>query len=96
MDPRLSLLRKNTSGTFGGRREAMSTLGKLFCRVQLRNITHCISRISVPNARMSLDLSNHGAGPDIEIWGQWEGLNQLWTFDEGKLDTIKYTYNNTF
>ncbi|KAL9708775.1 hypothetical protein Ac2012v2_007929 [Leucoagaricus gongylophorus] len=39
-------------------------------------------RISVPNARMSLDLSNHGAGPDIEIWGQWEGHNQLWTFDE--------------
>jgi len=47
-----------------------------------------LPRISVPNARMSLDLSNHGAGPDIEIWGQWEGHNQLWIFDEGKLDVV--------
>jgi hypothetical protein len=39
-------------------------------------------RISVPNVKKSLDLSNHGKGPDIEIWGQWKGLNQLWTFEE--------------
>jgi len=30
----------------------------------------------------------------IGIWKQWEELNQLWIFDERKLDIIKYT--NTF
>ncbi|KAJ3576329.1 hypothetical protein NP233_g495 [Leucocoprinus birnbaumii] len=39
-------------------------------------------RISVPGVKKSFDLSNHGAGPDIEIWGAWKGENQLWTFDE--------------
>jgi len=46
----------------------------------------CISRIFTPNVKKNLDLSNHGKGPDIEIWGHWEGLNQLWIFDEGKLN----------
>jgi hypothetical protein len=44
-----------------------------------------LNRVSVPEVRKSLDLSNHGAGPDIEIWGKWEGKNQLWHFDEGEL-----------
>ncbi|KAF9445406.1 carbohydrate-binding module family 13 protein [Macrolepiota fuliginosa MF-IS2] len=39
-------------------------------------------RISVPDVKKSLDLSNHGQGPDIEIWGKWDGENQLWYFDE--------------
>ncbi|EKM74840.1 hypothetical protein AGABI1DRAFT_116707 [Agaricus bisporus var. burnettii JB137-S8] len=39
-------------------------------------------RVSVPNVRKSLDLSNHGAGPDVKIWGKWEGKNQLWYFEE--------------
>jgi len=49
-------------------------------------IIHYISRIFTPNVKKNLDLSNHGKGPDIEIWGHWEGLNQLWIFDEGKLN----------
>jgi len=69
----------------------MSTLGNSTCpRPAIKKIIifTSLSRISVPNARMSLDLSNHGAGPDIEIWGQWEGHNQLWIFDQGKLDIV--------
>ncbi|KXN92490.1 hypothetical protein AN958_07437 [Leucoagaricus sp. SymC.cos] len=46
-------------------------------------------RISVPNVKKSLDLSNHGQGPDIEIWGQWQGENQLWYLDEGKFGTSR-------
>ncbi|KXN91532.1 hypothetical protein AN958_00554, partial [Leucoagaricus sp. SymC.cos] len=39
-------------------------------------------RIYTPNDGKCLDLSCHGAGPGVDLWGQWEGTNQLWTFEE--------------
>ncbi|KAF5345652.1 hypothetical protein D9756_011244 [Leucocoprinus leucothites] len=73
---------ENYSTSNGAKVIALESEQKYFWHIwqDERNKEHF--RISVPHVKKSLDLSNHGKGPDIEIWGQWEGLNQLWTFDE--------------
>lgn len=40
----------------------------------------------MPNTTLYLDISNDEGESDIEVREKEDGLNQLWTFDEGKPD----------
>ncbi|KIM52961.1 carbohydrate-binding module family 13 protein [Scleroderma citrinum Foug A] len=42
-------------------------------------------RLLVPGTWMNIDLSDHGnstPGTPVELWGKWEGRNQLWTLQQ--------------
>ena len=42
-------------------------------------------RLLVPGTWMNIDLSDHGnstPGTPVELWGKWEGQNQLWTLQQ--------------
>lgn len=50
-----------------------------------RDIMPFSYRISVPNSNQDVDLSDHGnatPGTPIATWGRWEGLNQVWAFEQ--------------
>jgi hypothetical protein len=41
------------------------------------------NRIFLANKTLNVDLSDHGnptPGTPVELWGEWEGENQLWDF----------------
>ncbi|PPQ90356.1 hypothetical protein CVT25_007758 [Psilocybe cyanescens] len=44
-------------------------------------------RIKIPHSNQNVDLSDHGnptPGTHIVVWGQWEGQNQVWYFEQSK------------
>ncbi|KAH7886665.1 carbohydrate-binding module family 13 protein [Phlebopus sp. FC_14] len=44
-----------------------------------------VIRLLVPGTNFNIDLSDHGnptPGTKVELWGKWDGHNQLWKLDK--------------
>ena len=43
-------------------------------------------RLQLKGSNLCLDLSDHGnpqEGTPVQLWEKWDGVNQVWKFDEG-------------
>jgi len=84
MEQRLSVLtKKYTDGIFPNGQVTTSTFCIVFSHLQQAD--NLLSRIFWKGSNNVVDLSDHGNpenGTAVTIWSEWEGQNQLWSFEE--------------